>query len=275
MISIEERVEQTAEVLGRRIGARQPRVAMVLGSGLSSDAFALENPLSVPLEDLLHVPRPSVAGHGGQWTFGKIAGVEVVIAGGRVHGYEGVELAVATLGIRVMARLGCEILVLTNAAGGIRDDLQPGTLMRITDHINLLGSSPLLGPHVESWGERFPDMSAVYDPELGRSAESVARAVDATLATGVYAAMLGPQYETPAEIRFLRNAGADAVGMSTVPEAIVGRQSGLRILGVSLISNRAAGLTAGHVLSHEEVLEAGRLAGGKLSAILTGVLAGL
>ncbi|MCA8959566.1 MAG: purine-nucleoside phosphorylase [Planctomycetes bacterium] len=249
------------------LDSRRPSVALVLGSGLHWEALGIESPKVIDTDAIPHLPRPSVAGHSTSWVAGTLEGVEVLIASGRVHRYEGIPMARATFGVRVLAAIGCRHLVVTNAAGGVRADFVPGTLMRITDHLNFLGDSPLVGAHHRDWGDRFVDMTDVYDAAWGSAVETAAAKAGIDLASGVYAACLGPQYETPAEVRFLRSAGADAVGMSTVPEVIVARQSGMRIFGLSLITNAAAGVT-GRPLNHQEVIDAGREAASQLSRLL-------
>jgi purine-nucleoside phosphorylase len=243
--------------IAARTGGLIPEVGLVLGSGLAAASLPIEDPVEVPLDRIPHLPAPSVEGHRRVWTFGRLGGRAVVVAGGRVHRYEGIPLDRVTLGVRVIRALGAGALVVTNAAGGIRPDLVPGTLMRIHDHLNLLGDSPLAGPHDPALGARFVDMTEAYDRAWGARAAAALRAAALEVAEGVYAACLGPQYETPAEIDHLERIGADAVGMSTVPEVIVARQVGLAVHGLSLISNAAAG-RGGAPLSHEEVLAAGR-----------------
>lgn len=262
---------ETARAAVVRHFSRAPELGLVLGSGLSATQLPIEGIVSLSAAEIPGLPVPSVEGHSNEWYFGELAGRSVVVAGGRVHRYEGLALRETAFGVRLMALLGCRGLVVTNAAGGIRDDLTPGTLMRIVDHINLLGDSPLVGEHDPTWGARFVDMTQVYSPRWGASVEAAAGELGLVLASGVYAACLGPQYETPAEVRFLRTIGADAVGMSTVPEAIVARQMGLEVFGLSLISNRAAGLGVGE-LNHEEVVEAGRRAATALGQLIPRVV---
>lgn len=263
---MQDRVEAAAEAVSTRLEIR-PEVGLILGSGMGASKLPVEKMVAVSAAEIPGLPVPSVVGHATDWTFGELQGVPVVIAGGRVHGYEGVPLREATFGVRLMAALGCSSLVVTNAAGGIRSDLVPGSLMRITDHLNLLGDSPLVGVHEPKWGARFVDMSHVYSKRWGAGVAEEAQALSLELFSGVYAACLGPQYETPAEVQYLKTIGADAVGMSTVPEVIVARQLGLEIFGMSLISNSAAGLGDGE-LNHEEVVEAGASAEEKLSRLI-------
>jgi len=255
-------------------GDFRPEVALVLGSGLGS--FAQERvaaEVAVPYAAIPGFPRSTVDGHAGRFVGGRAAGRRVLCMQGRFHGYEGYSLAEVTSGVRLMAAAGARIVVLTNAAGGIRADLAPGDLMLIEDHINGMGGNPLIGP--EPIGEtRFPDMSAVYDAELREAARRAAAHAGVDLKEGVYWATTGPSYETPAEIRAFARLGADAVGMSTVPEAIVARALGLRVAGVSCITNAAAGREGG-ALSHEEVAAAAHRSRAAFSGLLEGVLARL
>jgi len=261
-----------AAVQGRLAGFR-PRVAIVLGSGLGELAEAVESPVRLPYGEIPGFPAPSVEGHAGELVAGELEGVPVILQSGRLHLYEGYEPAVAALPVRVFAELGSEIFIVTNAAGGIRSDLRPPTLMLIADQVNLMWRNPLVGP-VEQGEERFPDMAQPYDAELRVLARDVARQRGVRLEEGVYAGVLGPSYETPAEIRMLERVGVDAVGMSTVPEVLAARSRGLRVLGLSSITNLAAGLAA-NPLSHEEVLAAGRRLSSQLESLMRGVLLGL
>jgi purine-nucleoside phosphorylase len=242
----------------------------VLGSGLGPLADHVERAVRIPYRDIPGFPEAGVAGHEGALVGGTLAGTDVVAQSGRFHFYEGHAAPVVTLPVRVFARLGVEAVVLTNAAGGIRPTFRPGTLMLIADHINLMWRLPLAGPPARG-EERFPDMSDPYDAGLRRLAAEAARASHVPLDEGVYAAVLGPQYETPAEIRMLQRLGADAVGMSTVPEVIAARAAGIRCLALSTITNAAAGL-AGPPLTHSEVLDAGRRAAESLVTVIRGVL---
>jgi purine-nucleoside phosphorylase len=248
-------------------------VGIVLGSGLAGLADAVERPVVIPYAQVPGVPEPTVPGHRGEFVAGTLEGVPVILQRGRLHLYEGHDPATAVFPVRLMAGLGVEMLVVTNAAGGIRASITPPALMLISDHLNLTGRSPLMGPAPD--GEpRFPDMSAAYDPALRALAREVARDAGVTLHEGVYAGLLGPSFETPAEIRMLATLGADAVGMSTVLEVIAARARGLRVLGISTITNPAAGITD-RPLDHEEVLEAGRAVARDLEALVRGVLRGL
>ena len=258
-----------------RAGTRhQPAVGLVLGSGLGALAEAVEDADNSPSDSIPHWPRSTVPGHVGRLVIGKLEGQTVLVQQGRAHYYEGLPMQRVTLPVRVMQLLGLKTVILTNAAGGINPAYHPGELMLITDHLNMMGMagiSPLRGPNVEAWGPRFPDMSQVYDRELRALAVAEAAASSLTLHQGVYVCLGGPSFETPADLRFLRGAGADAVGMSTVPEATVARHGGLRVLGFSGISN-AANLDGDTVTTHEEVLAAGKALVPKLTTVIRGVL---
>jgi len=240
---------------------------MVLGSGFKSVLDAVDVEAAIPYAHIPGFAKAGVAGHEGKLVFGRIADLPVVVLAGRAHYYEGHSLAQVTFPIRVLAALGVRDLLLTNAAGGINRKFKPGEFMRLTDHLNFMGENPLRGP-VRADEPRFPDMSAVYDAQLGRLLDRAARRSQVRLHKGVYLAVSGPSYETPAEIRVFARLGADAVGMSTVPEAIVARALGLRVAGLSCITNPAAGLSRSP-LSHDEVLETGRVAGEQAKRLLT------
>ncbi len=243
--------EATEAVRGRT--ALQPKIGLVLGSGLGTMADRLENAARIPYGDIPHMPGTAVSGHAGNLCIGSVAGGPVVAClQGRAHLYEGHPLDKIVFGARLLARLGCTTVLLTNAAGGIATSFSPGTLMLIDDHINLTGRNPLFGPNLEALGPRFPDMTRAYDAQLAALATSSAAELEIDLKRGVYAAVLGPSYETPAEIAMLRTIGADAVGMSTVPEVIALRHMGVRVAAVSCITNMAAGMTSG-TLDHSEV----------------------
>ena len=248
-----ERVAAAAEVIRQRCGT-VPELAVVLGSGLGDVAAGLMNAITVPYAELPNWPTSTVDGHPGRLVIGTCGGRRVAALAGRVHAYEGYPLDAVAFATRVMARLGATQIVLTNAAGGVNTGFSRGTLMIIDDHINLLGSNPLAGRHDNRVGPRFPDMTEVYSARLRLIADEAAAAKGLSVAHGVYAAVPGPSYETPAEIRYLRAIGADAVGMSTVPEAIAARQIGLDVLGLSCITNMAAGVRPTS-LSHDDVLE--------------------
>jgi purine-nucleoside phosphorylase len=262
--------EAVAHVRGRT--SAMPDVAIVLGSGLGDFANRLRDAVSIPYGELPHWPASNVIGHEGRLVLGMLAGKRVAALSGRVHYYEGHDLRTVTFATRVIGRLGVKTLILTNAAGGINVALTPGTLMIIEDHINLLGSNPLIGPNDDRFGPRFPDMSEVYSKRLRTLAADVAAAQGQTVGRGVYVALHGPSYETPAEIRFLRTIGADAVGMSTVPEAIVARHMGLEVLGLSCISNAAAGVLP-QPLNHDEVMEVARRVRDVFARLLEGIIA--
>lgn len=249
---------------------RAPSAILVLGSGLGGLADEIQDPVRIPYEEIPGFPRSTVAGHAGALVAGILEGVEVVAMQGRFHLYEGWDPEVVALPMRVLASLGASVALLTNAAGGLRPGMKPGDLMLISDHLNLTGRNPLVGPQVP--GEvRFPDMTEAYDASLRSAAREVAREQGVALEEGVYAALLGPSYETPAEIRMLSRLGADAVGMSTVPEVIVARAIGIRVLGISCITNVAAGLGE-DPLSHEEVMEVGAGVRDRLAGLVRGVL---
>jgi purine-nucleoside phosphorylase len=249
---------------------RVPEVALILGSGLGSLADEVHDAVAIPFADIPGFPAAAVVGHAGRLVVGELEGRSCVVLQGRFHLYEGYDAATVALPTRVMLALGARTLVVTNAAGGINRTLQAGDLMLIDDHINLMWSNPLTGPVVA--GEaRFPDMSRPYDPQLQALAERIALEERVRLVRGVYAALLGPCYETPAEVRMLERLGADAVGMSTAPEVLAARASGVPVLGISLISNAAAGLSA-NPLSHDEVVAAGVEARGRVTALLRGIV---
>ncbi len=261
---------KATEAVAKRLGKLKPRVAIVLGSGLGFLADEVADPIRIPYRAIPGFPEPGVAGHKGELVAGKLEGVPVVVQAGRFHLYEGHPAAVAGLPARVFAELGVEVLIVTNAAGGVRRTFAGGTLMLITDHINLMWRNPLIG-QPEPGEERFPIMHAPYDPELRTLAREVARDSRIPMEEGVYAALLGPSYETPSEVRMLERLGADAVGMSTVPEVLVARSRGLRCLGFSIITNPGAGIT-GEALSHEEVLAVSEQVARKVAVVVKGVL---
>lgn len=250
-----ERVEHAARTI-RALYNEEVRVALVLGSGLGAFADDLEDSVAIPYQELPGFARSTVEGHAGRLVLGKIENVPVAAMQGRFHFYEGYTFDEVVFPVRTFGLLGVKSLVLTNAAGGINVGFDQGALMVINDHLNLMGVSPLRGTHDERFGQRFPDMSEVYARDYQEIAVEEARKMNLELRRGIYAALSGPSYETPAEVRMLRTLGADAVGMSTVPEAIVARQMGLKILGISCITNMAAGVI-GEPINHEEVMETG------------------
>ena len=264
-------VQDAVRAVRARAGEAIPDVAVVLGSGLGDFANRLSAGVSINYGDLPNWPAANVIGHEGRLVVGALAGKRVAALSGRAHFYEGHDLRTVTFGARVMGRLGVRTLILTNAAGGINVNLKPGTLMVMDDHINLLGSNPLVGPNEDRFGPRFPDMSEVYSKRLRAIADDVAKAQGLTIGHGVYVALHGPSYETPAEIRYLRAIGADAVGMSTVPEAIVARQMGVDVLGISCITNAAAGVLP-EPLNHDEVMAVARKVRGAFAALLEGII---
>jgi len=266
-------VSQAAATLRRSLGSRQPSIGLVLGSGLGFLADGMEAPVRVSYGEIPGCHLPTVPGHKGEVVLGRFAGREAIMLSGRFHMYEGHTAAESAHLVRVLGTLGVRTLLLTNAAGGIRRTFPAGTLMLIADHLNLTFRNPLIGPQFEG-EERFPDMSDPYDPELRRLARDVARRSGVHLEEGVYAGLLGPSYETPAEVRMLERFGADAVGMSTVIEVIAARARGMRCLGISTITNPAAGLSPVK-LSHEEVMEAARKVAGELGRLVEGIVAGL
>jgi purine-nucleoside phosphorylase len=265
-----ERVEEAAASIRARCGPL-PQTAIVLGSGLGDFADTLLDAIATPYGDIPHWPASNVIGHAGRLVVGSVAGKRVAALAGRVHFYEGHDLGTVVFATRVMARLGVRQMILTNAAGGINTTFAQGALMIIDDHINLLGTNPLIGPNDERFGPRFPDMSEVYSKRLRNIAREGAHARGVAVSHGVYVAVHGPSYETPAEIRYLRTIGADAVGMSTVPEAIAARHMGLEVLGISCITNMAAGVLP-QPLVHDEVMETARRVRGSFIALLEGIL---
>jgi purine-nucleoside phosphorylase len=259
------------EAAARLRTAPTPDVAIVLGSGLGDFADGLADAMSTPYAEIPNWPASAIIGHAGKLVIGSLAGKKVAALSGRAHFYEGHDLRTVTFATRVMGRLGVKQLILTNAAGGINTSFKPGTLMIIDDHINLVGSNPLIGPNEDRFGQRFPDMSEVYSRRLRGIADQAARVKGIPVAHGVYVALHGPSYETPAEIRFLRTIGADAVGMSTVPEALVARHMDMEVLGISCITNPAAGVLP-EPLRHDEVMEVARRVKGEFSALLEGIV---
>jgi len=250
------------------------RVGVVLGSGLGGLAEELDDAVEIPYGEIPGWPVSTAVGHVGTLVLGTLAGVPVAVMRGRAHLYEGLPPDKVVFGVRVLGRLGVQTLVLTNACGGVREDLSPGQLVLVSDHINLQGSSPLVGPNDDALGPRFPDMSDAYDPELRAAARKAGSRLGLDLAEGVYAAWLGPAFETPAEIRFIRAIGGDLVGMSTVPEVLAGRHMGIRCLAISCVTNMAAGVLP-EPIEHERVLEIGAQASGMLTALLRELLPGL
>ena len=262
--------EAVAAIRARVEGTLVPRVGVVLGSGLSAFGNAVENATRIPYAEIPNFPRPTAEGHKGELVLGEVAGVPVAVMSGRVHFYEGYSEHQVVYPVRVLGRLGVSTVILTNAAGAVNKKYRPGDFMALTDHLNLTGKNPLSGPNDPELGPRFPDMSQPYDHELRRLVVAGFRKVDATLHEGVYVGLLGPSYETPAEIAMFRMLGADAVGMSTVLETIAARHMGLKVIGISCITNPAS--DHGETLSHESVLEEGRKAEGRFVAALQATL---
>lgn len=256
-----------AGVIERATGGRGGRVAVILGSGLSDLARALTGAEPVPFSSIEGMPAATVPGHEGALYAGDVEGIPSLVFAGRAHLYEGHDTAAVTYPVRAAIGAGCEVVILTNAAGGIRDDLAVGAPCLISDHLNLTGANPLTGPNDDSIGPRFLDLSAVYNPGL----QAAALAIDPDLPSGVYAGLNGPTYETPAEVRMLRTLGADLVGMSTVNEAIAARYLGARVLGISVVTNKAAGMTTSP-LTHHEVAAAGASATARLARLLTALI---
>jgi len=266
-------IDETAAAVRSRI-TEPPQIGLILGSGLGGLADSVERPVRIPYNELPHWPVSTVIGHSGQLVLGKLQDRRVAVMQGRAHYYEGYSMAQVTLPVRVMQRLGVQTLIVTNAAGGVNPEFEPGDLMLITDHLNLLGMaglSPLRGPNLDEFGPRFPDMSQAYDLELRRLARQVAAENGVLLHEGVYACLAGPSFETPADLRFLRGVGVDAVGMSTVPEVTVAHHGGTRVLGISGVSNKA-NLDGNTLTTHEEVLDAGKKIVPQLVTLIRGVL---
>jgi purine-nucleoside phosphorylase len=265
------RVDETVRAVRARVKL-EPRVGVVLGSGLGSFADGLSELVKVPYGELPHLPPSNVAGHAGNLCFGLASGVQTVCMQGRVHYYEGHPMWQVVHGVRVMARLGVTCVLLTNAAGGLESSWSAGDLMVVTDHLNLMHDHPLIGPNDDALGTRFPDMTNAYDSELRRQLHTVAKVESIPLRDGVYAGLTGPAYETPAEVRMLLRLGAHAVGMSTVPEVIALRHMRVRVAALSCITNLAAGIAAGE-LDHKEVEQTAKARRGDLERLLTGWIA--
>lgn len=265
-----DKVTQAAEFLRARI-VDVPETAIVLGSGLGDFAESLGESTSIRYEDIPHWPASNVMGHAGQLVVGASRGRRILVLAGRVHFYEGHDLLTVTFATRVLWKLGVKVLILTNAAGGINTKFGQGALMVIDDHINFLGTNPLVGPNDDRFGFRFPDMTEVYSKRLRGLADESAKAIPLPIEHGVYIALCGPSYETPAEIRAFRTWGADAVGMSTAPEAIVARHMKMEVLGISCITNMAAGVLP-QPLHHDEVMETAQRVKGQFIALLQGIV---
>ena len=269
-------IDSAAQTIKNQIQI-QPLVGIILGSGLNDLADSVQNPVHISYSDLPNFPVSTVHGHAGRFVIGILEDKPVLVMQGRIHYYEGYTMGQVTLPVRVMQRLGISNMIVTNAAGGVHPDFEPGDVMLITDQLNLMGMSglnPLMGPNLDEIGTRFPDMSQPYDRAYCDLARKVARDNGLILREGIYAGLSGPSFESPADLRFLRNAGADAVGMSTVPEVIIARHGNMRVLGLSGISNKA-NLDGSTVTTHEEVIEAGKVITPKVEKIIRGVLRGL
>jgi purine-nucleoside phosphorylase len=272
-MSYYDQVKEAADAIRARV-TEVPQIAVVLGSGLGDFANSLGDAVTFPYDQLPHWPASNVIGHEGKLVVGRVAnagGRTIAALAGRCHVYEGHDLRTVTFGIRTLGLLGVKTLILTNAAGGVNTGFQQGALMVIDDHINLMGCNPLVGANDDRFGARFPDMTEVYSRRLRTIADQAGRAMNLALPHGVYVALLGPSYETPAEIRYLRTIGADAVGMSTVPEAIAARHMGIAVLGISCITNMAAGVLP-QPLNHDEVMETARRIRGQFIALLEGII---
>lgn len=269
-MALQDKILNAAELIRSRIPFT-PEIALVLGSGLGDFADTLEDAVRIPYSQIPDFPQPTVEGHSGAFVFGKKQGRQVVALQGRVHYYEGFTQQELTLPIRVLAALGVRSLILTNAAGGVNLNFRPGDLMLISDHINFSGSNPLIGPNLDAFGPRFPDTSDLYPKALRTAIQAKAESAGIALREGVYAMYSGPNYETPAEIRMFRTLGADAVGMSTVPEALVAGHCGLQVVGISCITNMAAGILPVK-LNHGEVVEIAALVHDKFHKLLNLIL---
>lgn len=269
-------IDEITQTIRKQISI-QPLVGIILGSGLNGLADSVQNAVHIPYSDLPDFPVSTVHGHAGRFVIGKLDGKPVLVMQGRIHYYEGYTMGQITLPVRVMQRLGIPSMIVTNAAGGVHPDFEPGDVMLITDQLNLMGMSglnPLMGPNLDEIGPRFPDMSQPYDREYCNLARKIAAENGIKLQEGVYAGLSGPSFESPADLRFLRLAGADAVGMSTVPEVIVARHGNMRVLGLSGISNKA-NLDGSTITTHEEVIEAGKVITPKIEKIIRGMLQNL
>jgi purine-nucleoside phosphorylase len=269
-LAVYQKLKETVEFV-RSQSPQRPSLGIVLGSGLGLFADSLTSKTVIPFSAIPHFPSSTVVGHSGSLVIGTVAGVPIIALQGRVHLYEGYPVSDVVYPARVLGSLGIRQLIVTNAAGGINTGFKPGDLMLITDHINLMGTNPLIGKNIDELGPRFPDMSHAYDPQMRETAQAVAREQGIPLRQGVYVGLLGPSYETPAEIRMCRVLGADAVGMSTVPEVIAVNHMGIRVLGISCITNMAAGILP-QKLTHQEVLDTTKQVEETFSALLTGII---
>jgi len=276
MENIRNSIRRISDIISTKITA-MPQVGLILGTGLGDIALKVQFPVVIPYSELPGWPQATVEGHAGRLVIGSLGGRPIIVMQGRIHYYEGYTMQQVSLPVRVMQKLGIKILIVTNAAGAINPEFSAGDIMLITDNLNIAGMgglNPLIGPNLDEFGPRFPDMSQIYDRTLSNLARQVARENHITLKEGVYAGLSGPSFETPAELRFLRFAGADAVGMSTTSEVIVARHGGLKVLGFSGLSNKA-NLDGTTLTTHEEVLQAGRILEPKLEKMILGILKGL
>ncbi|NLC68013.1 MAG: purine-nucleoside phosphorylase [Clostridiaceae bacterium] len=266
--------EKSQEEKGRdaKFDARAPGIGLILGSGLGTLAEEIEDGITIQYKDIPHFPLPTVSGHEGQLVIGRLCNKNVICMRGRFHYYEGYSIHQVVYPVRVMQLLGISRLIVTNSAGGINEEFNPGDLMLIEDHVNLMGVNPLVGKNINEFGPRFPDMSEAYDRQLAEKAMEAAKSLSIKLQRGIYAAVTGPSYETPAEIRFLRTIGADAVGMSTVPEVIVANHGGIKVLGISCITNMAAGLST-RPLNHADVIGQAQNAAANLAKLIIKIVA--
>jgi purine-nucleoside phosphorylase len=270
-MNVLEKLDETVAAVRAKVKST-PAIGVVLGSGLGGFADTLTNLVKLPYAELPHLPQSRVPGHSGNLCFGDVGGVPIVCMQGRVHYYEGHSIESCVHGARTMARLGVKSMLLTNAAGGVEASWSAGDLMIVTDHLNLMGTSPLLGPNHDALGARFPDMTEAYDVTLRETLNAVGAAAGISLRAGVYAALTGPSYETPAEVRMVRGLGAQAVGMSTVPEVIALRHMGVKVAALSCITNLAAGITKA-TLNHAEVEEVAKQRRGALVTLISGWIA--
>ncbi|GHV53858.1 purine nucleoside phosphorylase [Synergistales bacterium] len=265
-----EKTDETLAAISRR-AALKPTIGIILGSGLGGIADAVENSVSIPYDEIPYWPRTTAIGHAGRLIIGTLEGAAVVVMQGRVHYYEGYTMNEVTFPVRIMGEMGVTTLVATNASGGVNVDYKPGDLVAVCDHINYMGTNPLIGPNNDKWGFRFPDMTHAYDREYIESMTGVAAEEKVRMHKGVYIAFSGPSYETPAEIRMARAMGADVVGMSTVPEVIVAKHMGMRVCAISCVSNHAAGVKD-EPLHHEEVLDAMASAADSVTRVIRGFI---
>ncbi len=265
--TIYQKIKEVVEAVQSRTTIK-PEIGLILGSGLGSVAEQITESVTIPYSELPHFYRTTIEGHAGQMIIGKMNGVPVVILQGRFHFYEGHSMESVVFPTRAICALGIHTLILTNAAGGINTRFRAGDLMMIEDHLNLMGDNPLKGPHLAQLGPRFPDLSEAYCKSCIETVFQVSKELDISLQKGVYAGLLGPTYETPAEVRMLRTLGADAVGMSTVPESIAANHLGVRVVGISCITNLAAGLSP-HKLNHQEVIDISKISTNKMALLLT------